>query len=242
MIKGFIYVAVSPLTSPSPFKFNENKKRLNVEFMHSFNSLRKHHPNLPVTLFTDYEDLLGLNLTKCNIEKIDNDWGFLPKVKGIHSSPYDKFIFLDCDTQINKPVHDLFNLLNEFDIVAATEYEKEIINTGVLGINKTTISGSNFLDLWLEKMKNKKSYAMRKSLDGNVPNKIPDDQAEFNELLRIRLRDPINKTMKRIQENLEFLEFKKIPSSIYNCRNKEFTDLTEDQSGLTKIFHMRGLV
>jgi len=131
--------------------------------------------------------------------------------------------------------------LDEFDLIGAKEYEKEIVNTGVLGVNRARIAGSNFLDLWLEKMKNKKSYAMRKSLDGNVPNKIPDDQAEFNELLRIRSRDARNKTMQRIQKNLKLLEFKIIPSSIYNCRYKEFTSLDKDQLDLTKIFHMRGL-
>ena len=241
MTKGFIYVAVSPKTSPSPHKFNWNKKRINKEFLHSFKTLRIHHPSYPVTLFTDYDDLLDLNLEGYNAKKIDNDWGFLPKVHGIHSSPYDKFIFLDCDTQVNHKLDEVFDILDDFDVIAAREYNKDIVNTGVLGINKMTIAGKNFLNLWLDKMKSKKEYAKKKSKEGGISNKIPDDQAEFNDILRIVSKDPKSYTMRKIQKDLEDLRFQVISSSIYNCRGKEFSNLSEEDLNKTKIFHMRGL-
>jgi hypothetical protein len=49
---GIIYGAFDPLSSPAKQKFNPNKKRILKELMHSFRSLKKHNPTLPITVFT----------------------------------------------------------------------------------------------------------------------------------------------------------------------------------------------
>ena len=135
MNKGFVYIASDPEKSPSPFKFNSNKKLLNLEFEHSFLTLKKHHPNTPVTLFTNYDDLLDNKIGVDNVLKINSDWGFIPKVDGLRQSPYGKTIFLDCDTQINSSIDELFDLIEEYDLAICQEYtNKNILNTGVLAV------------------------------------------------------------------------------------------------------------
>lgn len=241
MNKGFVYIASDPEKSPSPFKFNSNKKLLNLEFEHSFLTLKKHHPNTPVTLFTNYDDLLDNKIGVDNVLKINSDWGFIPKVDGLRQSPYGKTIFLDCDTQINSSIDELFDLIEEYDLAICQEYtNKNILNTGVLAVK----GGSPFLNLWLKKMHDRKAWAIKRHTDNHrVPNKIPDDQAELNEIIRGIKKPRINKYIKEIQDTLIDFKYKVLDSRIYNCRVQELNECkkTDLDLNLIKVMHFRNL-
>ena len=241
MSKGFVYVASDPTKSPSPFKFNANKKLLNLELEHLFLSLKKFHPDIPVTLFTNYDNLLGNSIGVDNVVHIESDWGFLPKVEGLKSSPYKKSIFLDCDTQVNSSLEELFQLLNEYDLGICQEFSnKRILNTGVLAIN----THSPFLSLWSKRMHGRKNWAIQRHSNGHlVPNKIPDDQAELNETIRGLTKPRINKHIKEIQDTLKDFKYKVLDSRIYNCRVQELKACKESGFALDeiKVLHFRNL-
>jgi hypothetical protein len=238
---GFVYVASDPKKSPSPNKFNADKKILNREFEHSFQSVKKHHPNIPVTLFTNYDDLLKNEIGVDNVVHIESDWGFLPKVKGLNMSPYERTVFLDCDTQVNRSLDNLFNYLDDYDLVVCQEFfNKSILNTGVFAVN----TKSPFLGYWLKKMNERKAWAERKVSKGaRMPNKIPDDQAEFNEIIRKLGRSPYNRHIREAQDTLVGFKYKILDSRIYNCRVKELQECKQQNFNLDdiKVFHFRNL-
>lgn len=239
--KGFVYVASDPKKSPSPNKFNADKKILNYEFEHSFKTLKKHNPNIPVTLFTNYDDLLENKIGVDNVLDIENDWGFLPKVKGLNMSPYERTVFLDCDTQVNKSLDNLFGYLDDYDLAVCQEFfNKNILNTGVFAIK----TESPFLGYWLKKMNERKQQAVNEIAAGKrVPNKIPDDQAEFNEIIRKLSKPPYNRHVREAQDTLGDFKYKVLDSRIYNCRVKELQECKQQNFNLDdiKVFHFRNL-
>jgi len=238
---GFVYVASDPNKSPAPNKFNSEKKILNHEFEHSFLTVKKHHPDIPVTLFTNYDDLLANKIGVDNVVEIESDWGFIPKVFGLNMSPYPRTIFLDCDTQVNACLDDLFQQLDYYDLAICQEFvNKNILNTGVFAIN----TSGPFLDLWLKRMLERKNWAINQIAEGKrVSNKIPDDQAELNEIIRGLTRPQINKHIKLIQETLCNFKYTILDSRIYNCRVQELQECKSGNFdlGSIKVFHFRNL-
>ena len=239
--KGFVYVASDPKKSPSPYKFNADKKLLNLEFEHSVRTLKEHHPDIPVTLFTNYDELASNSPEVDNVLEVESDWGFLPKVSGLNFSPYKKTVFLDCDTQVNQPISELFDFLDEYDLAICQEFtNKNIFNTGVFAVN----TSGPFLPLWLKRMHGRKKWAVERHSNGHlVPNKIPDDQAELNEIIRGLTRPRINKHIKEIQDTLKGFTYKTLDSRIYNCRVQELKSCKESGLDLNqiKVLHFRNL-
>ncbi len=85
--RGLIYVATG-------------RDRYLSEVEASVTSLRKHMPDLPVTVYSDTasERLAGLGVYQ---ERIDNpSSSYLDKVVALQRSPYARTIFLDTDTWI----------------------------------------------------------------------------------------------------------------------------------------------
>ena len=101
--KGIIYIATG--------------KQFVDEAIVSAASLKKHMPNLPITLFSDL-DVKSSYFD--NVIKIKNPaYGFEDKVRCIGLSPYDHTLVLDSDTYICDDFSELFDLLDKFDIAAA---------------------------------------------------------------------------------------------------------------------------
>ncbi len=100
--RGVIYIATG--------------KKYIEEAIVSAASLKKHMPDLSVTLFTnEFVDSVFFD----NIIKIDNPkFSVEDKVRYINKSPYNYTLYLDTDTYICDDVSELFDLLEKFDIAA----------------------------------------------------------------------------------------------------------------------------
>lgn len=82
------------------------------ELEYSVNSLKKRHPNLSVTLFTDENpDVSGID----NVKLISVD-SVRIKQNYLEQSPYDNTLYLDCDTRIVGPILEPFRLMERFDL------------------------------------------------------------------------------------------------------------------------------
>jgi len=91
------------------------------EMLLSAESVKKHNPNLPITVFTN---------SPVDSEFVDRsvliDVKHLrPKIDYIAATPYDETLFLDTDTIINRDIEDMFELLNNFDYAATHDLARK---------------------------------------------------------------------------------------------------------------------
>lgn len=102
---GVVYIATGP-------RFVEEAKT-------SLRSLRMHHPEWPVVLFTDGEgDFCGDGFS--DVRRIENpEHSFADKIGPLGASPFEKTLFLDTDTHVCAPLDDLISLLGRVDLAAA---------------------------------------------------------------------------------------------------------------------------
>ncbi len=151
-IRGVVYIATG--------------KKYVDEALVSAASLKRHMPNLPVTLFTN--ELVDSDLFD-NIIKIDNPkFGSEDKVRYINESSYDYTLFLDTDTYICDDISELFDLLNRFDMaIAHVTMKREsnikgipksfvVLDTGIILFKKSSKVRdlfSNWLKLYLRDKK-----------------------------------------------------------------------------------------
>lgn len=79
-------------------------------------SLKNHHPDLPVTLFTEHP---VDNPLFDHVEIINSCGnGLRDRTLCLMQSPYEQTLFLDSDTYICDDISDLFDLLDRFDMAA----------------------------------------------------------------------------------------------------------------------------
>ena len=135
--RGIIYIATGR-------KFIE-------EALMSLTSVKKHMPDVPVSLFSDVEELVfsppaGLDsvILLENVTRSCRD-----KIRPLANSPYDRTLFLDTDTFLCRPVYDLFEMLDRFDIALAQapdRYQYNLpdlpdcfteLNSGVIAYRRT---------------------------------------------------------------------------------------------------------
>lgn len=90
-----------------------------AEAIKSVLSLKKHHPDIHTTLFSDKPCETGY-FDKNIILKTPH-FSFQDKVECFQHMPYEKALFLDTDTYVVGDISDLFDLLDHFDFAAAIE-------------------------------------------------------------------------------------------------------------------------
>lgn len=88
------------------------------EAFESAESLKRHMPDLPITVVTDQGAVPDLFDTVISIESPDVH-PFLDRIQYHAQSPYDRTLYLDTDTYITDDISELFDLLDRFDFVAA---------------------------------------------------------------------------------------------------------------------------
>ena len=81
-------------------------------------SVKKHMPDVPITMFTDIPEYLssvsGVIDTVFPLSEVTNSCR--DKIKPLIESPYEKTLFLDTDTFVCESVYDVFDMLDRFDI------------------------------------------------------------------------------------------------------------------------------
>lgn len=130
------------------------------ELLSSVNSLRKHEPDLPILVFTDFAIPRRYELECEPLELADN--AHKHKVASLRRSPFEETLFLDTDTTIRGSLKPLFDELKDRDFCAANahlaDYEvrppvlismvmEGEYNTGVLLFRKSEAT-CRFLERW----------------------------------------------------------------------------------------------
>lgn len=119
-------------------------------------SVKKHHPDMPIAIFTDdrsikedryFDTVIYRELPSHCSSKID------PLV----DSPFEKTLFLDTDTYVCHPIDDLFRALDKFDLLVAHAPNRlpyvvdcpdclTELNTGVIAFRKNEKTNEFFQD------------------------------------------------------------------------------------------------
>ena len=134
------------------------------EMLFSAESVKKHSPDLHITVFTD-RDVVSEFIDKCEIIEVSH---LRPKIDYISLTPYEQTLFLDTDTIIDWNIEEMFDLLDNFDFAGTHDlarkrkkysavmpeyrdipYAFSEINTGVLVFKKNEKVMNLFKD-WRE--------------------------------------------------------------------------------------------
>jgi hypothetical protein len=113
MKNGIVYIAF--------IKIHRKKVDRIKELETSVKSIKKFHPKLNITLFTDNDPKIpGIDNVK--IIDVENQ-----RVKQLHlyNSPYENTLYLDCDTVIVNPFMESFRLMERFDIAIAFDHMRK---------------------------------------------------------------------------------------------------------------------
>jgi hypothetical protein len=181
------------------------------ESIFSAKSLKRNCPDIPITLFTDRTDVNATCFDQ--IILIDNDVNpFKNKVKYLCESPYKKTLFLDSDTQVRKPLYELFEMLDKVDL-ALTSYpsidrsyipsklisyeQPNLYNTGVI-LYRNSSPTQHFLNRWLDVVMQQDESTM---WAGHFC-----DQYYFNNLIEQNLHEEFE------------VKLSKLPNKVYNVR------------------------
>jgi len=110
MTKGVVYIVF----------LNKNKPNIPQDYyfreaIYSVKTLKKIHPDLPVTLFTDSDP--GIKEFD-DVRLISAAGRARLKDQYLRESPYDYTLYIDSDTGIINPIVDHFRLLDRFDLAA----------------------------------------------------------------------------------------------------------------------------
>ena len=114
MTKGALYIV---------YENKKNKRHSSdlwfKECVHSVKTLKKIHPNLPITLFSDRDPKIP-QIDDVRIFNLPEDMQRL-KPFVLKESPYDYTMYIDTDTAIINPIEDTFDLLDRFDLAAVPD-------------------------------------------------------------------------------------------------------------------------
>lgn len=96
-------------------------QRYAAEAARSLASLRRHEPDLPVTLFTDVRQEHPGFTSVVYVEDHRNHprKAFYAKVAHMGDSPYERTLFLDTDTHVCGSVREVFDVLDRFEFAGA---------------------------------------------------------------------------------------------------------------------------
>lgn len=173
--RGILYIA-------SGHAFVEEANR-------SASSVKRQHPKMPITLFTD--EKVAHPVFDQVVAEPPLGQALMPKEKKIAclmQSPYRQTLFLDTDTYVCGNLSELFPLLQSFDMAAAHApnrlhhkhgpYPSDLpesfpeMNTGVLLYRSNSPNVQDFLERWLDRYQ-----AMRRGSG------VERDQLSFREVI-----------------------------------------------------------
>lgn len=130
------------------------------EFVSSLKSLRRHEPDLPVIVYTNFSVPGKYKVKVETLGEYDNPHKH--KVSSMRRSPFEETLFLDTDTEIRGSLAPLFKELEGKDVCAANAHEADYLdrpprfiamvkkasfNTGVILYRKSDAT-NRFLEKW----------------------------------------------------------------------------------------------
>jgi hypothetical protein len=129
------------------------------EMLVSVRSLREQMPGLPVVLCTDQTRIPAGVFDEIRVLRNPRH-SFVDKIAPLCESPFARTLFLDTDTFLCRPVGDLFDLLERFDLAvthAPFRHDRPFstptcfaeLNTGVM-VYRNTEAVRGMFQLWLE--------------------------------------------------------------------------------------------
>lgn len=211
------------------------------ELIRSAKSLKKYHPDLPITAYVDHPHLLQKNPKIQQLfhqiitippkpnNKSQQTWGRYQKVISMKNSPYITTLYLDVDTRIIKPITNLFTKLiskkQTYDLAIANspklsktapfqllKYKKpQRYNSGVIVYNSTSPNMKKVFELWI------------KACENNNTRKL-DDQGFLVDIINNQTT-PVNARI--------------IDNKTYNARHTMIQQLKKDnQYHRVKILHL----
>jgi len=148
--------------------FVKNKKAESLkELRHSVESVKKVHPQLPVTLFTDADPRIS---SIDNVQIVDVIGERIKQIY-LYDSSYENTLYMDCDTRVVGSIIELFDLMPRFDIAASIDHMRKFKDTaktwdrydavpdgfsefagGIILFRKAPVV-SKFFDLWKTRYK-----------------------------------------------------------------------------------------
>lgn len=177
--KGCIYVATG--------------SRCIEEVIVSASSFKALMPEVPIWIWSDGDPQRGDLFDRVvRIEKPAKS--FEDKIRPLMASPFEKTIFLDCDTYVCAPLYDVYDILDRFDFAAAhpvlrtTMYQDlpdafPEVNSGVMAFRATAKFG-NMVARWLE------LYGKHFGETGRLDDQPPLRVALYESDLRIAILPP----------------------------------------------------
>ncbi len=134
------------------------KKLFLDEAIISVKSLRQYNKNISVSLFIDEKNYSKIELDLFNSVHIIKKpkYSFADKNYSMRNSPYQKTIYLDCDTIINGEISEIFLILKKFDLAAANvpfknhNYKPTYYQAGVVAFKKNR-KMEKFFNMWDKK-------------------------------------------------------------------------------------------
>lgn len=137
---------------------------LSAEFKKSVESVKRHMPDIPITLFTDYkgiESILNDDTIMNNISVTEIELprlGFADKITSMIHTPYEYTLYVDTDTYFCDSILEVFPMLDRFNLAAcatplrAGKYKNvpecfQMLNAGIIFFKKT-LDVSSFLVDW----------------------------------------------------------------------------------------------
>lgn len=98
------------------------------ELLFSAESVKKHNPNLHITVFSD-KPIDSDYVDQCVLINVNH---LRPKVDYVHQSPYEETIFLDTDTIVDYKLTDMFGVLQKYDFAICHDLARKRENVSRL--------------------------------------------------------------------------------------------------------------
>ena len=123
----------------------------------SINSIKKYNTNIQISIFVDEENFKRINKDLFDsIFLIKNpEFGFGDKIYAMKNTPYQKTIYLDCDTVVADDISEIYNMLEKYEIAASNPpfknkyYRPNHYQAGII-FYKMNSKVSKFFNLWDE--------------------------------------------------------------------------------------------
>jgi hypothetical protein len=93
------------------------------ESVTSARQLKRVMPDVDVTIFADYEPEADV-FDECIIID-DPQYDFSDKIGHLPESPYEKTLYLDSDVYVHRPIPEVFDVLDNFDMAAALDAHQQ---------------------------------------------------------------------------------------------------------------------